>query len=436
MKRLLNRKPLVTAVATGVLGLSLAMPVSASSDDLLERVRMLERELSALKAKMAEESKAREDLKAEMKADMKVASVKRAKGGELTFGGYLKADYRYVDGDLKYQDYWRGNNPGGEDTHHTGFNVKESRLNAKYTNGDVTGFVEVDLYGGDGNEVATNSTNVRLRHAFVKTGNWLFGQFWSTFTPLKAFPEALDFGGPIVGEVFVRQPQVRYTNGNFSIALENPETWGDGDIGGNADGGGATGVDADEKYPDLVLAYNFKGDWGEVQTAALVRKLEIDSGAYGILEGDSETAVAFNVGGMLKVGERDDFRFQVNLGKSGRYVGAGMVNDFVVDPDKTPILDPDDSDTTVGPRDVEKTTAFTAAYRHFWNADWRSTLYYGHAETDVAELERSHWGLNLIRQITPNVMAGIEIGNFSVDDDNADKDRDSDYMQVSWKYTL
>ncbi len=422
MKRLLTKKPLVTAVATGVLGLSLAMPVSASSDDLLERVRMLERELSALKAKMAEESKAREDLKAEMKADMKVASVKRAKGGDLTFGGYLKADYRYVDGDLRYQDYWRGNNPGAEDTNHTGFNVKESRLNAKYTNGDVTGFVEVDLYGGDGNEVATNSTNIRLRHAFIKTGNWLFGQFWSTFTPLKAFPEALDFGGPIVGEVFVRQPQVRYTNGNFSIALENPETWGDGDVGVNKDGIGVDSVtaDTDEKYPDLVLAYNFKGDWGEVQVGALGRKIED-------INGDKDTVFAANVGGLLKVGERDDFRFQVNLGKSGRYIGAGMVEDYV--------LDPDDGDI-----EAEKTTAFTAAYRHFWNADWRSTLYYGHAKTDVVDLDRSHWGLNLIRQLTPNVMAGIEIGNYSVDSDDYNakdgNDGDSDYVQVSWKYTL
>lgn len=402
-------RPSNLSVAIGAsLMLSLAAPTMASDEAMLKRMEMLERELAALKAEMA-------------KQQPQVTNVKpksAASGDGFKLGGYIKMDVRHVDGDLGYQDYWRGNNPGGVDTSHTQFNAKETRINAKYTKGEVTGFVEMDFYGSNGNEVATNSTNPRLRHAFIKYGNWMVGQYWSTFTPLKAFPEALDFGGPIVGEVFVRQPQVRYTAGNFSIALENPETWGDGDVGSNSSGGGqlAAGADPDESDPDLIATYRFNGDWGEVQVGGLVRR--VDQGDGGI----DETAFAFNAGGRVNVGARDDIRFQVNLGESGRYVGAGMFTDIVTDPDS-------------GKVELEETTAYTLAYRHFWADSWRSTFYYGAAEADVVERERTHWGINLIKDLAPGLSVGVELGNFSVDDDGG-LDADSDYLQASWKMAL
>lgn len=409
MKTQIMKKPLVAAVAACMLG-SVALPAVAADDAMMKRMEMLERELKALKAQMQKQ----EEVKT---TSMAAPTVKVKNGGSLTFGGYLKADYRHVNGDIGYQDYWRGNNPSQvDDTEHTGFNVKESRLNMKYQKGDVTAFVEMDFYGSNGNEVATNSTNPRLRHAFIKTGNWLVGQYWTTFTPLKAFPDALDFGGPIVGEVFVRQPQIRYSTGNWQFAIENPETWGDGDVGTNTSGGGqlAAGADPDESDFDLVATYKFHGDWGEVQVGALARK--VDQG------GEDETAFAANIGGRINVGEQDDLRFQLNVGESGRYVGAGMFNDIVTDPD--------DGDVK-----VEETTAYTLAYRHVWNSDWRSTVYYGAAESDVLEQERSHWGINLIRSLGPGLTAGVEFGQFEVDDKNG-TDADSDYLQLSWKYAL
>jgi hypothetical protein len=336
-------------------------------------------------------------------------------GDKISFGGYIKADTRYVDGDVKFQDYWRGNNPGAADTSHFGINVRETRFNTKYTHGDVIGFIEMDFYGGDGNEVATNSSNPRLRHAFIKYKNIMAGQYWSTFTPLKAFPEALDFGGAIVGEVFIRQPQLRYTVGGLKIALENPETWSSNDVDKPGNGGGLNSSSPDNA-PDVVVSYTFKGDWGEIAVGALARKLKQDMGNV------SETALAGNIGGKILVGEKDDIRFQINVGESGRYVGAGMTKDIVVDP-------------VTGKYEVEETTAYTLAYRHVWNSDWRSTAYYGTAETDVLDYDRSHWGVNAIRQLTPKLWAGIEVGNFAVEDGGTD-DVDSDYVQFSMKFSL
>ncbi len=343
-------------------------------------------------------------------------------GNKVTFGGYIKADMRYVDGDVKYQDYWRGNNPGFEDTSKFGMTVSETRFNTKYEHGDVTGFIEMDFYGGDGNEVATNSTNPRLRHAFVKYKGWMAGQYWSTFTPMKAWMDALDFGGPIVGEVFVRQPQLRYSSGNFQFAIENPETWGNDylDKGGNGGGNDPSTVDSDAKYPDLVATYAFKGDWGEVQLGLLYRTLEGDSNDSGRDDID-ESALAYNIGGKINLG-KDDIRFQINAGESGRYVGAGMVNDIVIDED--------------GQYEVEETTAVTLAYRHLWNERWRSTAYLGYAETDVTDYERAHWGVNLIRQLTPALSVGAEIGEYDVSDGGDAENGDSMYFQLSAKFGI
>ena len=340
-------------------------------------------------------------------------------GDKISFGGYIKVDARHVNGDVKYQDYWRGNNPGFGDNSHFAINVRETRFNTKYTHGDVTGFIEMDFYGGGGNEVATNSSNPRLRHAFIKYKNITAGQYWSNFMPLSALPDALDFAGPIVGEVFIRQPQIRYTNGALRVSIENPETWGN-DSGSeyidDPGSGGGTVSDKPETNPDITISYTVKGDWGEVTAAALARWLEQTTGNV------DETALAANVSGKIKIGEKDDIRFQLNVGESGRYLGAGMTKDIVLDP-------------VSGQYEVEETTAYTIAYRHFWNDEWRSSVYYGSAETDVLEYDRSHWGLNVIRQLTSQLSAGVELGNFSVDDANT-VNGDSNYVQFSMKLAL
>lgn len=339
-------------------------------------------------------------------------------GDKISFGGYIKVDARYVDGDVKYQDYWRGNNPGattdGDNTHFA-MNVRETRFNTKYTHGEVTGFIEMDFYGGGGNEVATNSSNPRLRHAFIQYKNIIAGQYWTTFMPLAALPDAIDFAGPIAGEVFVRQPQIRYTLGGFKVALENPETWGDDTFDAPGSGGG-TVSEKEEKYPDLVLSYTLKGDWGEVTAGGLARKVEQEIGDI------DDEAFAANLSGKINIGE-DDIRFQLNVGESGRYVGAGMVRDIVEDPDNP------------GNYKVEETVAYTIAYRHIWSDNWRSSAYYGAAETDVTDYDRRHWGVNLIRQLTSQLWAGVEVGNFAVEDSGSE-DIDSNYMQFSMKFSL
>jgi hypothetical protein len=336
-------------------------------------------------------------------------------GDKMKFGGYLKADARYVSGDLNYQDYWIGNNPGAVETSKLGLNIKESRFNISYIHGDWTGFIEMDFYGGGGNEIISNSVNPRLRHAFVKNQNWLIGQTWSTFMPLAALVESLDFGGPMVAEVFIRQVQIRYSIGNWQFAIENSQTFGDNDGNGGSGNVGVTGTnnDPDSNMPDFVARYNFKGDWGQASVGGLLRK--VDQG------GIDETVTALNLSGKINSIGKDDIRFQLTLGESGRYTGVTLATDIVVDP-------------ASGDTKAEETTAWYVGYRRVWNAEYRSTVYYGHGETDVLGHDRSHYAINFIKQHTPNMSIGVELGQYVVNDQSVDLD--SSYFQTSVKFTL
>lgn len=327
--------------------------------------------------------------------------IKLSDEDKISFGGFIKADARYVDGDVRYADFWLGAalNPQSADTSRVRLFANESRFNMKYTHGDVMGFIELDFWGTGGNEIVSNSVSPRLRHAFIKYKNVLVGQTWSTFMNTSAIPETADFAGPANGLAFIRQGQVRYTNGNFQVSVENPFSHNDNYSATNT-------KDYTSDIPDVIAKYTFKGDWGNVSVAGLARQLQTPSG-------QRENAFGYSVAGRLKTVGKDDFRFQIHNGDTGRYVGVVSAKDVVGE-------------------QVEETTAYLAAYRHFWSEDLRSTVAYGNAEADIAGWESTQWSVNLMKSLTKQLTVGVEVGNFSRDDQNAD----SDYLQLTAKYVL
>ncbi len=312
---------------------------------------------------------------------------------KLTFGGYIKIDARYVDGDVAYKDFWTGDGAAlSQDASQFKIFANETRFNTKYVHGDVMGFIEMDFWGGGGNEIVSNSANPRIRHAFVKYKDLTVGQTWSTFMNTSAIPESADFAGATTGLVFIRQGQVRYNVGDFQVSLENPESWG--------------GDTANDSVPDVIARYNFKGDWGSVSVSGLARQLNTTLG-------NSESAFGASVAGRIKTGEKDDIRFQFHQGELGRYVGVAAVKDLYDE-------------------EVEDVTSVLVAYRHFWNETLRSTVLYGKVEGDVSDRERTQWGVNLFQDLTKELAVGIEVGNFSIDE----LDKDSNYMQATMRYML
>ncbi|HBR98732.1 MAG TPA: hypothetical protein DD979_15360 [Gammaproteobacteria bacterium] len=311
----------------------------------------------------------------------------------LTFSGFIKVDARYVDGDVGYRDFWIGTGtPLEEDASQFRIFANETRFNTKYVHGDVTGFIEMDFYGGGGNEIVSNSANPRIRHAFISYQNLLAGQTWTTFMNTSAIPESADFAGAAVGLAFVRQGQIRYTLGDFQVAIENPESWG--------------GDTANDDLPDFVGRYNLKGDWGNVSVSGLVRNLTTETG-------DSETGFGASVAGRVNTVGKDDVRFQVHTGELGRYIGVAFTPD-------------------VAGEEIESLTSYIVAYRHFWNDTMRSTVLYGAAEADESDAERNQWSINFFNDLTKKLTMGVEVGEFSMDD----ADVSSVYGQLSFKYSL
>ncbi|CAM3983387.1 MULTISPECIES: DcaP family trimeric outer membrane transporter [Shewanella] len=327
---------------------------------------------------------------------------------EFKFGGYVKADVMFSDysngapdsGNLSRQFYVPGTIYGtpGNGEQVVDFQARESRFNFKtVTDLDghkLTGFIELDfMTHSDGNERVSNSYSPRIRHAFVSFDNWTVGQTWTTFMNPGSLPENLDFVGAAEGTPFVRQTQVRYTNGGFQFALENPETTV------TPNGGGSRITSGSGIVPDFVARYNFKTQGGAKFTlAGIARQLNLEKGGI-----DSQTmGYGLNFTGVIPVGS-DDLKFSATAGDGlGRYMALNYANAGVLDADG----------------DIETISSYGgfASYRHWWNDKWRSsfTLSGFKADNDVALTggvvnEESYSGyVNLLYSPVKPLTVGVE----------------------------
>jgi hypothetical protein len=296
-------------------------------------------------------------------------STLAAPAADFTIGGFVKLSALYTDtdsgtiaggaGGIGRTFYVPSQTPvgDGEDHQTLDFTARETRLNFKMVKEidghKITGYLETDfLTTTEGNEVVSNSYAPRLRHAFFKFDNWLFGQTWSTFQDTSALPQAVDFLGSPEGIVFIRQPQVRYAAGGFQIALENPESF----VSGSTDRDVGS-------VPDVAANYKFAGDWGHVRLNGLVRQITVDEA------GIDESATGYGVGftGKINIGS-DNIKFSVNTGDGmGRYTSLGLVKDGMM---------------IGGKLETVKSTVGMAAYHHAWSGMSSSNLIYSIASID------------------------------------------------------
>ncbi|WP_374469408.1 DcaP family trimeric outer membrane transporter [Phenylobacterium sp.] len=360
-----------------------AFAQDAKTAELEARVRQLEEALAAVKAELAARPAPAPaappviqipQAQAPAAAPAPPADGFRIGAHTVKYGGFLKLDAmatQYEDGDLPNSDLGRDfllpatipiGGPGDEETH---FNARQTRLWLT-TDGVVAGRkvgtrVEMDFQTlpGAGDQRTTSPSNLSLRRAFITVDNWLFGQEWSTFQNTAVLPETADYIGPTAGTIFVRQAQVRYTRGPFSIAVENPETTV------TPFRGGARILADDSVMPDIAAKFELKRPFGDFALAGLVRQLAVEEGAVD----DKTTGWGVSFSGKVKVGPRDDLRFMITHGEGiGRYVGLNLANDAVV--------------TASGNLEAIPLTAGFAAYRHVWREGLRSNLIYANQVID------------------------------------------------------
>lgn len=302
-------------------------------------------------------------------------------------------------------------------------------IDSKTDAGDKLGaFFEWDFYGGGnaatqlGNPIATNTYGLTLRHAYVYWNEWLAGQTWSNFMDANAMPEAVDFIGVTDGTVFVRQPQIRYTNGGWSFAVENPDTTV------IPNGGGAIASIKRNTVPDLTGRYTWKGDWGFIGVAGMVRQLRNESDTLGR---DAATGGALSVMGRYNLSKSDDLRFALTGGNAvGRYIGLGSIGaDAELD--------------ALGEIKTRNVVAGYLSWRHAFDAQWRTNVMVSanRFDNDVAftggaatkNTESVH--ANVIYSPLPKLDVGAELSYGKREVENGD-DGDLTRLQVMVKYSF
>ncbi len=233
--------------------------------------------------------------------------------GGLAFGGAPAAEFTTL----------RGATNGGNIL----FSARQSRVWFKTWTptdwGELATHIEVDFFGA-----GHPAGSFRMRHAYGRLGPVLAGQTWSTWMPVWAGPEVIDFGGPI-GAIFVRQPMLRYTHNFgggtfFQFAFEAPA--GDAITAAVPTVGGTlvpTTTGGAQSVPDIVITlfHNFK--MGRIWVGGIFRQIEMDTGGLAgtFASDDAVFGWGVSVAGAFKFTKKIRAGFQVYYGAGiGKYV--------------------------------------------------------------------------------------------------------------------
>ncbi len=253
-----------------------------------------------------------------------------------------------------------GPDAGKNERSQVNFNARQSMLwfdtSSPSAYGTVSTHFDGDFFAPQlaGNETLTNSHGFRIRQGYGSIGSFTLGQFFTTSTSWNAYPEFIDFSGP-VSIIASRQVGARWTQkfegGAFSVAVENPETF----LAGVTPASLST--PDDDKFPDVHGKVTFNVGKCAFDVSGVVRFLRIDAPENV----DSKTGWGVVLSGNIPVFGKDDFKFQVSRGDGfGRYIGMNATfGDGVL---------------INGKIETITTTAGFVSYRHFWTPTVRSTL--------------------------------------------------------------
>lgn len=423
-----NKHLAATAVFLGtplMLGTTPALGQNAEIEVLRAQLRALERKLDEATARIEAEAaaarnearEARDEVAARTqdagpektiaKADLITRDGKGIKIGDTTFtvNGFIKADAVYGSGGDgsknnrtlgQATNFARFANSPAEDRWRLGSSIRESRIGLRTFTPDVGGqdlttYFEFDFHGSEdgANEFVSNSYNPRVRLAYATWGDWTVGQDVTTFSETAAIPEILN-QGKMAAFMYVRQPLLRYRmnvpGGTLFASIENPE---DGHH--------------DQAYPDAILRYQVRNNYGVYSLAAMARTLEKGN------TGDRSLQGAASLSARIPTYGKDNLRLQYSYGVLGRYAGLRTFEDIL------------NTDTEAnGDRgDLVPAVSYgaTVAYQRHWSSKWRSNLSFSQLEmvtnADEARLNRyfdrsTSAHLNLLYAATDRITLGLE----------------------------
>lgn len=437
------RRTVATILGVALLGASsIAGAQTAKELELEKRVAELEKMVQQLvtekQAAPAPAAVAAAPAKPDPKAIQPGAILPNAAPGtSFVLTGFAKVDGLFTDtpdGELADnstgRDYYvPGQIPVGGLDEGTDFDAhaRQSRINfgtdTVLASGDkVSTRFEIDFFASPTNQRVSNTSSPALRHAYVQWREWLVGQTWTNFMDVTLLPETTDFIGPTDGTLFVRQPQVRWTKGGLSLALENPQTT-------------FTKLDAtsnesdDNSFPDITARYTWKGAWGMLGVSGLARELAYETTGAGAIDA-STWSMAASAFGKFMIG-KDDVRFSISGGNLGRYAALNFTNDAVLAADG----DFETVDGVIG----------WIGYRHVWTDKWRSSLLFAMGDYDNPDeytgdkskisKSSSSWAVNLFYSPLPKLDIGAEFRMATRELENG-QEGDLNRLQFTTKYSF
>jgi len=176
--------------------------------------------------------------------------------------------------------------------------------------------------------------------------------------------------------------------------------------------------------PDLTARYTWKGDWGFLGLAGILRQARFEA-ATGKT---SDTGGGVSVMGKWNIGGHDDLRYALTAGNLvARYIGLGVAADAEVDP--------------ANQIDTRSGYAGYVAWRHVLDNNWRFNLMYAgnHFSNDslyaLATRSTQSWHANVFYSPLPKLDLGVEFMHGSREVTSG-VDGDLDRLQFMAKYSF
>jgi len=275
----------------------------------------------------------------------------------------------------------------------------QSRLGVEITrSGLIKNFrikIETDFLGAN--------NGLRIRHAFVETGNFVIGQTWSTFTDQNSVPQTVDVDGPN-SSVQLRTVRIRYSdmilNNKFKyiVSLEAP----DPDV---VLPDSLKDLIPAQFLPDAAGQLIYKYTEGYLSLAGIIRGITVkdSSGSY-----DQILGYGFLLSGSYKLDTNNKFLFQGVYGAAiSRYITAlkGKGIDLVYNPNN---------------QLFQATISFglLASYLHNWRSDISSAFTVGMVGINNKDYEPAdafsqswYYSANVFWNALLGVRFGLEVAN-------------------------
>ena len=186
--------------------------------------------------------------------------------------------------------------------------VRQTRLGVRTDtptkHGPLKTIFEFELFGvGDD----AGQTTFRLRHAWGELGQFGAGQYWSVFMDIDVFPNSIEYWGPTGMVSLSQRPGPLDARGRTRQVHASRCPWsGRAPVvtaGVSPTESNSTASQGDFEMPDIAAHFRWVDDWGHVQIAGILRRIEwndLNNDQFDL--SGSETGWGLNLSTNVKLG--------------------------------------------------------------------------------------------------------------------------------------